>query len=315
MIPEFPDFKPLDPEDRETLQAAYHASGLTTCDVSPTNLYLWRDCQVPKLTRIRNNLCVLLESHMEASYFLPPLGEHSLEETVRICLDHIGQVSRVPARVAKRLPSGEFAVTPQRDSFDYVYQVQALAELKGKSFDGKRNHIRRFTRNHPQYEFRALEPSQLHHAAALFDAWTSARENGRPGNLAAATLNHDCQRRALQRAFEGYALLGLIGGALLVKGEMQGFVVASRGTGDSVIAHFSYADATIPGVYQTLLWEACRRLFSSFTYLNLEEDLGIPGLRKTKLSWQPLNLEEKFLVTLRTPQAGPADGGIGMLRT
>ena len=308
MIPEFPDFKPLDPEDRVTLQAVYQASGLPICDVSPTNLYIWRDCQAPKLTRIRGNVCIVLDSHAEARYFLPPLGEHSLEETVHICLSHIGHMSRVPAQVAVRLPRGEYVVTPQRDSFDYVYRVQALAELKGKAFDGKRNHVRKFSRNHPQYEFRVLETSQLHRAAALFEAWTSARESGRPGNLAVAGMNHDCQRRALERAFEDYVLLGLIGGALLVRGEMQGFVVASRGTGDSVIAHFSYADARTPGVYQTLLWEACRRLFASFTYLNLEEDLGIPGLRKTKLSWQPLKLEEKFSVTLRTPVAGLTDG-------
>jgi len=307
MIPEFPDFKPLGPEDRETLQAAYHTSGLTTCDVSPTNLYLWRDCQAPKLTRIRANLCVLLDSHAEAPYFLPPLGAHGLEETVRICLGHAGQMSRVPARIAMSLPPGKFAATPQRDSFDYIYRVEALAELKGKGFDGKRNHIRKFARNHPQYEFRILETPQLHRAAALFDAWTSARENGSSGNPAVAAMNHECQRRALERAFCDYALLGLIGGALLVKGEMQGFMVASRGAEDSVIAHFSYADAKMPGVHQMLLWEACRRLFSAFTYLNLEEDLGLPGLRKTKLSWQPLKLEEKFSVTLRTAPAGHAD--------
>jgi hypothetical protein len=300
MIPEFPDFKPLGPEDRDELQETYHASAPLTCDVSPTNLYLWRDCQAPILTRIRGNLCVLLHSHAEPPYFLPPLGENNLPETVRICLSHIGQVSRVPAHTAMRLPSDEFAVTPQRDSFDYIYRVQTLAELKGKGFDGKRNHIRKFARSHPQYEFQLLEASHRHHATALFDAWTSARENGRSGTLAVAALNHDCQRRALERAFEDYALLGLLGGALLVRGEIQGFMVGSRGAGDSAIAHLSYANAEMPGVYQTLLWEACRRLFSSFTYLNLEEDLGIPGLRKTKLSWQPLRLEEKFLVTLRT---------------
>jgi len=303
MIPEFPDFKPLGPEDRQTLLEAYAASGLTTCDVSPTNLYLWRDCQTPKLTRIRSNLCVLLESHAEAAYFLPPLGNDGLQETVRICLGHVGQLSRVPASMAMHLPRGEFVVTPQRDSFDYIYRVQALAELKGKAFDGKRNHIRKFTRLYPQYEFRILEHSQLHHAGALFDAWTSAREHSRSVNLAVPAISHDCQRRALERAFEDYAFLGLIGGALLVDGEMRGFVVASRGFGDNIIAHFSYADARMPGVYQTLLWEACRRLFSAFTFLNLEEDLGIPGLRKTKLSWQPLKLEEKYLVT---PHTAPA---------
>jgi hypothetical protein len=300
VIPEFPDFKPLSPEDLNALQAAYHACSPATCDVSPANLYIWRDCQPPKLTRILGNLCISLQSHVEPPYFLAPLGEYSLTETVRICLGHTGLLSRVHTHLAASLPSEEFTITPQRDTFDYIYRVQALAELKGKSFDGKRNHIRKFAGNHPDYRFRPLEQSHLHHAAALFDAWTSARENRRSGTPAAAVLNHDCQRHALARAFEDYARLGLIGGALLVRGKMQGFIVASRGAGDCAITHFSYANAELPGVYQTLLWEACRSIYSSFTYLNLEEDLGIPGLRKTKLSWHPLRLEEKFSITLRT---------------
>jgi hypothetical protein len=298
MIPEFPDFKPLGPEDQTALQEAYHACSPAICDASPANLYIWRDCQTPMLTRIWGNLCVLLQTHAEPPYFLEPYGDCRPTDTVRTCLGHAGQISRVQARLAATLPPGEFEITPERDSFDYVYRVQSLAELKGKSFDGKRNHIRKFVRNHAAYEFRPLESSNLRHAAALFEAWTSARENGRSGTLAVAALNHECQRLALERAFEGYVRLGLFGGALLARGEIQGFVVASRGVADCAITHFSYANAELPGVYQTLLWEACRRLFPAFTYVNLEEDLGIPGLRKTKLSWHPLRLEEKFGIRL-----------------
>jgi len=299
MIPDYPDLEPLCMEDLHALEEAYHAISPRTCDASPVNLHIWRDCQKPMLTRIHGNVCVLLDSHAEPPYFLEPYGEQKLLETVRTCLEHIGLISRVQARTAAILPREEFEVGPQRDAFDYIYRVQALAELKGKSFDGKRNHIRRFARNCPDYEFRPLEAPHLHDAAELFEAWAAARENGRSGTLASGALNHDCQRRALERAFQDYARLGLIGGALLVGGKMQGVIIASRGAGDTAIVHFSYANGGLPGIYQTLLWEACRRLFLPFTYLNLEEDMGIPGLRKTKLSWHPLRLEEKFRISLR----------------
>ena len=80
---------------------------------------------------------------------------------------------------------------------------------------------------------------------------------------------------------------------------MEGFIVTSAGTPETATAHLQYANYKIPGIYQVLLWETCRQILSSFTFLNLEEDLGIPGLRKTKLSYQPIRLEEKFLITLR----------------
>ena len=109
-------------------------------------------------------------------------------------------------------------------------------------------------------------------------------------------FSRDCQRRALERALRDYERLGLSGGALVVRGELLGFIIASVGRAESAVVHFQYADAEVPGTYQALLWEACRRLFSGCAYVNLEEDLGVPGLRKTKLSYQPLRLEEKYEV-------------------
>ncbi len=308
MIPDYPDLEPLGVADLPALAEAYRASSPGTCDASPVNLFIWQDCQEPWLTRIRGHPDVLLRSHTEPPYYLEPYGGNDLYETVCTCLDHVGLISRAQGRLSSSLPPEEFEVRPQRDAFDYIYRVQALAELKGKSFDGKRNHIRKFVRNYPEYEFRPLDPPLLRDAAELFEAWATARENGRSGTLAAGSLNHECQRRALERAFAEYPRLGLIGGALTVRDAMQGVVVASRGIGDTAIVHFSYANAELPGIYQTLLWEACRRLFGTFTYLNLEEDMGIAGLRKTKLSWHPLKLEEKYSIRPRTRPTPRATG-------
>jgi len=300
MVPEFPDLKPLCMADRDLLRERFRAASPAICDLSPANLYVWRDCQAPSLTLIHGNLCILLEPHAEPACFLEPLGCNNPAETARACVSKTGRISRAQARLADCLDAQEFALAPMRDSFDYVYCVKTLAELKGKRFDGKRNHIRKFAAKNPGYELHPLEPQHLGRAAALFERWrTQARKDGRSGALSASHLGHDCQHRALERAFEEYDGLGLFGGALTIRGEIQGFIVASGGAGGTAIAHFSYANGEIPGIYQTLLWEASRRLFHPFARLNLEEDLGIPGLRKTKLSWHPAALVEKFEIRFR----------------
>ena len=183
-----------------------------------------------------------------------------------------------------------------RDHSDYIFSVQALAQLKGKKFDGKRNQVRKFVGSFPQYSFRMLEADALPRAMGLFDCWTAARGTGSTTSDPNHPGGYGCQRQALERAFQAFSSLSLRGGAIVVRGETKAFVIASQGAPGTAVVHFAYADTRLPGIYQALLWETCRNLLTDYVYVNLEEDLGVPGLRKTKLSYQPLRLEEKFEV-------------------
>ncbi len=296
MKPEYPVFKPLGQEDQSLLAEHLALSPRTTCDLALANLYLWRGCEVPSITFINGNLCVLIESHFEPRYFLEPLGVNSLLDTVEICLRHTGRISRASELLASQLPPQRFDATPLRDHFDYIYEVQSLAQLKGKKYDGKRNQIRKFSRLYPGYEFAPLAGTDQTQALDLFNRWSRERQHGSRAESAAV---RDCQRQALQHAFAGFNQLKLMGGAIFLAGRMEGFIIASADGSGTATAHLQYANSKLSGIYQVLLWETCRNIFSSYTYLNLEEDLGIPGLRKTKLSYQPLRLEKKFLITPR----------------
>jgi hypothetical protein len=298
MRPEYPLFKTLGPDDQKLLAEYLALSPRTTCDLALANLFIWRECEVPSITFINGNLCILIESHNEPHYFLEPLGACKLLETLEICLQHAKRVSRAQESLATHLPSARFHVVPLRDHFDYIYEVKSLAELKGKKYDGKRNLIKKFVRLHPGYEFVPLQKAHREQALNLFDRWSIERENGNGEGGTEPPANLACQRHALEQAFMDFDQLNLRGGAIIVSGQIEGFVVASASNPGRVTAHLQYANYRMPGIYQVLLWETCRHIFTTSTYINLEEDLGIPGLRKTKLSYQPYHLEKKFLITL-----------------
>ncbi len=269
----------------------------TICDLTPANLFIWRDCEKPSLTQVGDSLCILIEPHSPPSYFLEPVDGSRRADAVRICLTRTGCVSRCSKALVGALPAHQYDIHPLRDHFDYVYLTQALAELKGKKFDGKRNQIRKFIGTFPDYEFRPLEPSQFSGAMELFRKWGERRGGvATPANSPSFTF--ECQRHALERAFQDYERLGLIGAGIKVRGEMHGFIIASVARSDTAVVHFQYADAELSGIYQVLLRDACRLLFTGCIYVNLEEDLGIAGLRRTKLSYHPLRLEEKFEITV-----------------
>ena len=183
--------------------------------------------------------------------------------------------------------------------YDYVYRVADMAELKGRRYDGKRNHIKRMRRHHPVYTYGPLEREDRDAALALFEAWCAARPAIRGGEGRPEDLEYECQRKSLWRAFEAYEALGLVGGALRIDGALAGFVIASELTPEMACVHLEYHRPDVPGLAQTLLWESCRSTFAEFTYVNLEQDLGIEGLRRHKSSYHPVRMEEKFEVVCR----------------
>jgi len=290
MLPEYPNFKLLTLEDKDLLSQNLRLKKRCICELSLANFYTWKEFEKPRFTFIHQNLCVLLSPANESPYFLEPLSQNKLDETIDVCLGHAGRISRASGEILLRLPRKKYQLSPLRNEFDYIYSVKTLAELKGNIFDGKRNHIKRFQNRFPEYEFVTLDASFKNKALELFEKWFSFRKESRYF----PKLAHDAQRAALEMAFSHYHELNLLGGALLINKSLKGFIMGSYLNQETISAHFSYADPEIMGTSQILLWEACHKTFSPYVYVNLEQDLGIPGIRRAKLSYHPLKLEKKF---------------------
>ena len=124
---------------------------------------------------------------------------------------------------------------------------------------------------------------------------------------------HDCEdeeslineRKALNTALRNFDALGLVGGALWVDDEIVGFTYGAPVNHDTFAVHIEKADSRIDGSYSILNQEFARHIPEQYVYLNREEDLGIPGLRKAKLSYHPVILLEKswscggYVLTIR----------------
>lgn len=294
MIPEYPKFKPLGVEDKDSISRHLKLTARNTCELSIGNIFLWKGSDNTQLTCINHNICLLLSQPNEPPYFLEPLGYHKPAETTDIMLKHIGRISRASESFVSRLPE-KYKLESLRSHFDYVYSAKDLAELKGRKFDGKRNHIKRFKIKFPDCELVELTPAFKKESFLLFEKWFRARKESRYFSK----LTFDAQKNAVANAFIDFELLDLLGGAFLVNGKLKGFTIGSRLNPETVSVHFIYSDPELPGIFQTILWEACNKTYSGFKYVNLEQDLGIPGLRTAKLSYHPLKLEEKFEVKFR----------------
>ncbi len=287
------EWKPLELDDLDEVKKFLDLRPVEVSELALANLYLWQEFDRPCFARQGENLVLKLSPPNEPPYILEPLGPPPSRELVEACLLQVGRLSRLPASFLPFLPSRGVIIRENRDQFDYLYRREDLALLRGKKYDGKRNLVRRFQKAYPEYEFRIAGKEMEREAMAFFRDWVAAR--GEAGFR--QPLGPEDQAVALEKAFELWETLDLRGGLLLgsrEKKEIKGFIISSRLNNETAVVHFQYADLKTPGASQTLLWEACNSLLLPFTLINLEQDLGLSGLRRAKLSYHPWRLVVKY---------------------
>jgi uncharacterized protein len=290
MIPKFPKTLPVSFEIKETIRNFLYQSQPAICELSLGNIYVWLDIDRTEATLINDNLCLLLQPMNGAPYFLEPIGNHKLDDTVDACLDKIGRLSRVSENFVNRLSNvSKYQITPLPDQFDYVYLTQEMAELKGQKFDAKRNHIHKFKNKFPDYQCHDVTASFFEPAMILFQQWSKKIAAAIPTEFEGLE-----QRIALTNAFQHFGCCNFRGVYIESDGKVLGFNLGSKLNDNTFIIHFQFGLSEVPGIYQILLQEMCSRLQADFPLVNLESDLGIPGLRKMKLSYHPYKIEKKY---------------------
>jgi len=290
MIPDFPELKPVELEDKEEVQNYLELFPPDICELTFANIYIWREWEKPCLTKINGNLCVLCSPPDEPAYFLEPVGENRLDETVNLCLSLAPRLSRLSEKFLSRL-HGQHAIKEDRDNFDYVYLAEELAELSGKKFDGKRNWIRRFERQF-KYEISRVDKSHLESCLKLVRAWGEESEdreekNGEDNHTGAAV-------RAMEEALFNFELFGFSTMAVLVDGQVEGFCLGEKLNPETAVVHVEVASREFPGLYQFLNRECARLARQQYRYINREQDAGLSGLRRSKLSYHPHHLVKKY---------------------
>jgi hypothetical protein len=286
-VPAFPEFRPVGLEDREVIKDHLDREHPGTCELNFANIFIWRKSEHPRLTLINGNLCILVEPDFDPPYFLPPAGTSRLVETVETCLTVAPRLSRVPEEFVRKL-RGAFAAVEDPDNFDYVFLREDLAELRGKKFDGKRNRIRKFESTYA-HAYETLGEARVDDCRLLLESWFRGKGNSEPFLKA--------EKEAIHEALSFHGPLGLRGGVAIVDGRVEAFTIGMRLTDDTALVQIEIANPDVVGVAQWINREFVRREWSGFRFVNREQDMGHPGVRRAKLSYQPFRLVKKFNVT------------------
>lgn len=196
----------------------------------------------------------------------------------------------------QNLYPGKFCCHNDRDAFDYVYDINDLATLAGKKFQKKRNHLNRFRQNHPDAIVEPVTAENLPRVKALAETWYKLRLASDP------QADFQLEQAALNRAFRYREALGLEGLLLTCDGQDVAFTLGSRLSENTFDIHFEKALDIADGAYPAInnhFANYLRSTYPALAFLNREDDMGLEGLRKAKLSYNPHHLVEKCWVHLK----------------
>ena len=265
------------------------------CEYSFANMYLWGRQQVAFL-----HGCVAFFSHFDGRSVYPyPMGSgdrRAVLEEILADAEERGIPCRIVSmtdRDARELESWfpeKFLLRADRDSFDYIYAIDDMADLKGKKYQKKRNHVNRFRTQNPDYRLVPLDCCNLDAARRMVDSWFYHRLRSDPEH------NYLLENIAMARAFQNFDDLTMEGAMLLVKNEVAAVTMATRLSEDTFDVHFEKAREDLDGAYAAVNCEFANYLRTKHPevrFLNREDDLGLEGLRKAKLSYLPHHLGEK----------------------
>jgi hypothetical protein len=205
--------------------------------------------------------------------------------------------TRIPEDLARRWETVPgMHLESNSDHWDYVYSVPELIELKGNKFHKKKNLLRQFRKQY-QAEYVPLDLSRIEQALTLQTEWCLWRECEDSSTL-------EMENRAILATFSDWRRLeGLFGGGLTVEGTMVAFTVAEPLDEKTLVIHFEKACPTYKGIYQAINQIFLEQEGNGYSYVNREQDLGDPGLRQAKQSYNPVGYMKKFSASL---QARPA---------
>lgn len=289
------EFTKLELEHIPLIRPFFLQQNRRICDCTIGSTLMWRN-YFDNCFAIVDDTLIFRSRYLDGQFaFTVPIGknpERLLELTEEYCreqeiaLEFCTVTPNDLELLRSRWP--DLKVEENRDWYDYLYESRDIVRFSGRKYAAQRNHIHRFERDCPDWSFERMTADHVEEVRSFYRGFL--QERTKEGETAQAEVGEIFE---VLDHFDEYAFLG---GILRVEGKIAGISMGEI-VRDTLYVHIEKADVRYSGVYQKLVNCFAREFVTDeVRYINREEDVGDPGLRKSKLSYHPIALQEKYTV-------------------
>jgi len=272
-------------------------------ELSFTNIFMWRNSYKFRFAEVGEMLCLIAVPEDNEPFAFEPIGTYT-RENFKQAVDEIARYFNEKnwKLVFKRVEEDKLdffreyfkegvEITEDRNSSDYLYRSEELIELKGKKFHRKKNHLNSFLKNY-QFEYVKLTDDLIGECIRINEEWCERRSCEQHKDFY-------CERLANIEALKNFKTLKYEGALIKIDGRYEAFTVGEMLNSDTAVIHIEKANENIRGLYNVINQQFCEKAWKDTVYINREQDLGIEGLRKAKLSYNPVKLINKYTVSCK----------------
>lgn len=301
------EYKRIGFEDLDIIHSYLLWEDVQGCEWSDVNLLTWNHYGL-EYAIVRNHLVLrfIYDGQYTHTMPLPPvpdgvehprldeMGDGCLECVIRDlrdeCFAHHQPLSIINLNqrdidFLQRSFPGEFVFSePLTERYDYICLKENIINLPGHALRPKRQHIAQFPRFYPDHEYRELCPEMFDDCLQLLQRWSDNAEA--IGHIQGAD-SKVMERESISQVFGNWERFGAIGGALYVDGKIAAFTYGVPINVNTFDLCVEKGDITYKGIYTVVRHEFMQQIPEQYTYINLEEDMGLPGLRRAKSSYHP----------------------------
>lgn len=297
------ELRPLTRDALSLIKPYYEQYRLEASEVNLTNLFMWRHKYQFHYLIVEGFLWICNKKNASTFYFSQPIGDYSdpqavVQSVITLKAWLLEQGSPLVIKKSDRvflhlIQASELTaeVIEERDAFDYIYTFEDLKALPGNLYHKKKNHISKFMRSVAECDYLPLNDTTIEDLRNNFSEWFDlyAREGLEEG-LAQ-------ERQAIEEMLSVYGQLPFSGAMILIDGKVEAYTLGEQLNDDTLLIHIEKANPNLPGLYPYINQQFLMHQTHPYQWVNREQDLGLEGLRKAKLSYHPAYFVEKY--TLR----------------
>ena len=296
-------FKDINIDSIKELQPYFEIVDYEACEYCFTTLYMWQHVYKTGYF-IGDDFAVIMAEYEGNSFSILPLAKKDkLPQVIDYIIKHFEDnnrkicfkgITKDVVETLKNLYPEKFEYIEERDLFDYIYDGESLRTLAGRKNQKKRNHINAFLKDYEgRYSYKLLNEEDFDDCLKLLKDWASNKEENNEFDEGI-----DDESIGIRKIFNNYKYLRdkLKVAGIYVDGKLEAFTMGELINPNMALIHIEKANPNIRGLYPYINQQFILNEFENVEFVNREEDLGIPGLRKAKLSYHPVKFVEKYTV-------------------